>query len=276
MEKIMENLTKWAGHQFDRNRENREQVCCWVYRWGWTTNQILGRLLNLKRPALGDEFVKHGVLQKIPAPPGYRERFAFILTDLGIQIAQVALDKCYIKPAPYSLHESRRIPWSTHIHNSTAQHVCIDLLGPRPDQNMYFTEAEYRADGNEPDESIPDFSIIQGDSELQAEIELNHKADLRLKRWLYLRVKKLSQDPNVKIVVYTHLNSVESAIRQILERPAIPEITKGSQSGKLYVRNDREGIEISKSIRRRIEIEKLIPAPDRRTGGLAIEPFDNY
>jgi hypothetical protein len=276
MEKIMENLTKWAGHQFDRNRENREQISCWVFRWGWTTNQILGRLLNLKRPAIGDEFVKHGLLQKLPAPPGYRERFAFILTDLGIQIAQQKLDNCYIKPAPYTLHESRRIPWTLHAHNCVAQHVCIDLLGPRPSQNMFSTESEYRIDGNESDESIPDFSFVQGDFELQVEIELNHKADLRLKRWLYLRIKKLFQDPDLKIIIYTPLNSVESAIREILANPTIPEISKGTQSGRLYIRNDREGIEISKSIRQRIEIEKLIPAHDRRTGGLAIEADDNY
>lgn len=270
----MQDLKQWQGKQLERKQHNMETVAQWVYRWGWTTNQIVSRLLDLQRPNLADEFFKRGLLSKIEAPPGYRERFVYILTELGMMIAEEKLDQHfgYIKTVPYTLHESRRVPWSLHIHNSVAQHVVLDLLGPRPDQIAFSTELEYRHDGaGEGDEAVPDFSTTDGEVTTLGEIELNHKADLRLKRWVWLRVKHLKQHPNHKAMIFTPLNSVVAAVGAILDKRQVFEVIKGDQSGKLYERQDKPGIELTPELRSRVEVMMLVKDLSRRTGGLTIE-----
>ena len=270
----MQDLKQWQGKQLERKQHNIETVCQWVYRWGWTTNGIVSRLLDLQRPNLADEFSKRGLLSKIEAPAGHRERFVYVLTELGMSFAEEKLDQHfgYVKTVPYTLHESRRIPWMLHIHNSVAQHVVLDLLGPRPDQIAYATEPEYRQDrAGEGDEAVPDFSITDGETTMLGEIELNHKADLRMKRWLYLRVKNLKQYPEHKAVIFTHLNSVAGALSEILNKRQVFEVIKGDQSGKLYERQDKPGIELTPELRSRIEVRMLVKDLSRRTGGLSIE-----
>lgn len=270
-----QDLSGWQGRQRERSQQNIEVVCCWVFRWGWTTTQIVSRILDLKRPNLADEFVKRGLLEKIEVPPGCRERFAYILTQPGLDVAQRALDEFhgYIQIAPYTLHESRRIPWTTlHTHNMVGQHILLDLLGPRPDQISYATEPEYRHDGaGEGDEGVPDFSWTDGEVTNLGEIELNHKADLRLKRWIYLRIKHLKQHPETRATIFTPLNAVSAAVQKILNQRQVFEVVKGDQSGKLHERQDRPGIELTPELRQRIEVRMLIKDLSRRTGGMSVE-----
>lgn len=274
----MEYLSEWRGKQRERSRENITVICTWVFRWGWTTNEIIGRLLNLKRPNLADEFCKKGFFSKIQSPPGNREKYVYILTQTGLEIAEMEMDKFhgYIETYPYTLHESRRIPWMMLNHNAICQHVLLDFLGSRPDQISFVTELEYRqSGGGKSDESVPDFSFIKEDKNVLVEIELNHKADLRLKRWLYLRIKDLEKNPDSHLLILTNLNSVISAVDKILKNPRIPEISKGENSGKLYERTDRIGIHLTQDLRDRIEIKMLVSCPSRKSGGFsAIEKED--
>lgn len=270
----MQDLKQWQGKQLERKQHNMETVAQWVYRWGWTTNQLVSRLLDLQRPNLADEFFKRGLLSKIEAPAGYRERFVYVLAELGMMIAEEKLDELfgYVKTVPYTLHESRRVPWSLHNHNMVMQHVVLDLLGPRPDQIAFATELEYRHEGaGEADEAVPDFSIHNGDSIMLGEIELNHKADLRMKRWLWFRVKHLKQHPEARAVIFTPLNSVRKAVEEILSKRQVFEVVKGDQSGKLYERQDRTPIDLTPDLRQRIEVRMLVKDLSRRTGGLSIE-----
>lgn len=269
-----QDLSQWAGKQQERSQQNISVVCCWIFRWGWTTTQIVSRLLDLQRPNLADEFVKRGVLEKVEVPPGYRERFAYILTQPGLDVAQRTLDEFhgYIKLTPYTLHESRRIPWTLHAHNMVAQHVVLDLLGPRPEQIAYTTEPEYRHEGaGEADEAVPDFSITNGETTTLGEIELNHKADLRMKQWVWLRTKHLKQNQSTRATIFTPLNSVAAAVNAILDQRQVFEVIKGEQSGKLYERQDRPGIELTPELRQRIEVKMLAKDLSRRTGGLSVE-----
>lgn len=269
-----QDLSQWAGKQQERSQQNIEAVCCWIFRWGWTTTQIVNRLLDLQRPNLADEFVKRGLLEKIEVSPGYRERFAYILAQPGLDVAQRKLDEMhgYLKLTPYTLHESRRIPWSLHSHNSVAQHVVLDLLGPRPDQIAYATEPEYRHEaGGESEEAVPDFSTTDGETTTLGEIELNHKADLRFKRWVWLRVKHLKEHPEAHATIFTPLNSVAAALTAIINQRQVFEVMKGDQSGKLYERQDRPGIEMTLDLRKRIQVNMLVKDLSRRTGGLTVE-----
>lgn len=268
------HLEKWTGKQWARSADNSLQAAIWVYRWGWTTAQILNRLLAVKRPGLGMDLVKKGVLDRIEARPGWRESFVFILTEYGVALAEQALDQytetfLQVKTLSYSLNESRRIPWSLHSHNIVSQHILLDILGPRPAPELYSTESEYRSD-IEVDDAVPDFGYV--DEELNwvdCELELNHKSDLRLKRWLWLRVKEMRKQPNLKLRIFTCLNSVEVAIEAILQKREIFEVSK-STGGKLLERGDKAGVELAPFLER-ISIERLVKMHERRTGGLGLE-----
>lgn len=269
-----QNLLQWQGKQTARKQANSEAVCSWIFRWGWTTTQILSRLLDLKRPNIADEFAKRGLLEKLVVPPGYREKYVYILAQPGLDLAEQFLDEFgdYLKTAPYTLHVSRRVSWSIHRHNMIAQHTVLDLLGSRPDQIAYATEPEYRHDGcGVNDEAIPDFSITDGETTILGEIEMNHKPDLRFKRWLWLRVKYLKAHPDVTATIFTPLNSVASALGDLLAQRQIYEVEKGVLSGKLFEHRDRMGIEMTQDLRERIQVRMLVKDLSRRTGGLTIE-----
>lgn len=280
-EKNMESITelrKFVGKQRERSEENRNTLLVWVRRWGWTTNQIAGRLLDLQRPALCDEFTKRGLLDKIAAPPGHRERFVYILNQNGLKIVEELLDKyaSIMNFAPYTLHESKRIAWTIHEHNMCAQHILLDILGPRPEINLYVTDLEYRQE-NKNDESVPDFSYISNDGLALCEIELNQKSELRFKRWLYLRVKYLIDNQNDEVIIYTQLNGVANLVNKLLSNKYIYQVQKGKESGKLVERQDKIGIELTKDLKTRIQIKMLMRDENRKSGGLSLyedEDFD--
>lgn len=264
-------IQKWAGKQRERAKDNAQELLVWVRRWGWTTNQVAGRLLDLQRPAICDEHAKRGLLEKLPAPPGYRERHVYILSPLGLKKVEELVDE-YINVvdfAPYTLHESRRIPWTIHSHNMCAQHILLDILGPRPEINLYITDLEYRKE-NKSDESVPDFSYVNGDGTALCEIELNQKSELRFKRWLYLRIKHLINNQRDKVIIYTQLNGVANLVNRLLNNKYIYEVQKGKESGRLVERQDKLGIELTHELKSRVLVELLERDESRKSGELAL------
>lgn len=262
------DLKEWRGGQWQRSEKNATDLCVWLHRWGWTTGQIVCRVLGLARPGVADEMVKRGFLEKVEAQPGWRESFVFILRPAGISLAEAEMDNKlagYVTPNPYTLHESRRIPWSIHGHNMTAQHVLLDLLGQRPEPLTYFTEPELRRDHKDRD-AVPDFMVIRPDKRWACEIELNHKEDLRLRRWLFLRAQDMQRDEDLSLQIFTPLNSVANAIRQILASKSLHEVRRSQTSGKLITRKDVLPIDLS-TLKDRISINMLSPNRQRRSGG---------
>lgn len=263
------NIKSWAGQQHRRARENATILATWVYRWGWTTDQLIGRLLNLRRPALGHEFAKRGILEQIPAPPGYRERSVYILNNVGISLANKAFEELYgiFTPTQYTLHESRKIPWSIHEHNMVCQHVMLDLLGPRPGLRLYKTEPELRSEAGDAESAIADFMVIKEPGiKTYCEIELNHKADLRLKRWIHLRLDFLEKKKNCEFIVYTPLRGVYDAFSKLMRRHRSYPVERNS-AGKLIERDDKKLIFITDELRRRMQVRLLQRDDSRLSGG---------
>lgn len=262
------SLNLHSGKQREMSSKNADDLCTWVYRWGWTTAQIINRFLDLKRPSLADEFVKKGLLEKLAAKEGFRERFVYILSEDGKIRAQELLDidHGFVETIPYKLNESRRIPWSLHTHNMVCQHLMIDMLGPRIAPISYITELEYRKD-NALGEAVPDMGFNFGDDFVYCEIELNQKELIRMKRWVWLRILDLRSEHNTRVIFFTNLNSVKDSIEKIIGAPYIYEVEKNEKG--MLVESDSPLKRINlENYRDRIEIKKLEKDDWRKTGGL--------
>lgn len=138
-----------------QGRINDAWVLFWVWKWGWTTNQLIQRLLQVARSRPADDFVRKGLLVKIDAPAGHPESHAYVLSEQGYIAASLIAEQCDpTRSKHYTLHISKRVPWSVHSHNMLCQHIALDLLGP-------------------PDKSRPpgdgDFEALKTDYELQAD-----------------------------------------------------------------------------------------------------------
>lgn len=260
------DIRQYAGQGRQRAEDNALQAAIWVFRWGWTTAQVINRVLDLQRPGLADELVKKGVLERMDAQPGWRESHVYILSQPSVERVEAHLDRECMAVAPYTLHESRRVPWSIHGHNMACQHVLLDILGARPSIRAYMTEPEYRREGAERD-GVPDFGYLELSGWVDCEMELNRKEDLRLKRWLWLRVKALQARADLRLRIFTPLMSVQTNVAEILRKRSIHPVTK--DSGKLWERQDQEGIELA-PFRDRIEVVELQINSARRTGGLGL------
>lgn len=181
---------------------NDEWVLWWIWKWGWTTNQIIQRLLQVARSRPADDFVKKGLLYKVEAPAGHPESHAFVLTEEGYTKASLMAemnDPNRVKH--YTFHTSKRVPWSINSHNLLCQHVALDLLGnidkTRPPREFDFkrlvTDLELKIDPTKKQSSVPDFVVIvltNGGEALQffVEIETNQKTNVKLNKWLIPRV----------------------------------------------------------------------------------------
>lgn len=274
--KPISNLQNSIGMQHKISATNADDLCQWIYRWGWTTAQIINRFLDLKRQGLADEFVKKGLLEKLKSEHARGEKFVYILSEEGVRRAEELLDQNYgyVKTYPYTLHESRKIPYSLHVHNMVSQHVLLDMAGPRANTLNYITEPEYRAEGGGGiGDSVPDFSFTErngdrGDTTFICEIELNHKEDMRMKRWIWLRLLDLKADPSAKLIFFTNLNSVRDSIEKILAQERIFGFEKNQNNR--WVETPNSSLLIQKYIER-IEIKTLFKDDSRKTGGLIYE-----
>lgn len=212
---------------------NDAWLLLWVYKWGWTTNQIVQRLLNVKRPRPADDFAKKGLLLKIDAPSGHAERSVYILSDKGFIQAKINAENFDPRAVNnYTLHESKRIPWSLHNHNCVAQHICLDIShivdkSRYPDEQDYQrlrTDFELKSEGAK-SADIPDFIYqpkFNNPMQLHIEIELNQKTHLKLEKWLYPRIKKANnlfdETPDDAILILTPFDGVISSYSAALEK----------------------------------------------------------
>jgi hypothetical protein len=146
------------------------------------------------------------------------------------------------------------------------------MAGPRPNPLNYITELEHRAEGGGGiGDSVPDFCFIERradgeDSTVICEIELNHKEEMRMKRWVWLRLLDLKADPLAKVIFFTNLNSVRDCIQRILDQERLFGFEKNHNNR--WVETPSSSLLIEKYIDR-VEIKTLEKDSFRKTGGLA-------
>jgi hypothetical protein len=152
----------------------------------------------------------------------------------------------------------------------------LDLLGPRPEPLLYTTEPELRRDASEAESAIADFMVnIKPDLATYCEIELNHKSELRMKRWLHLRLDFLEKNKNCEFIIYTPYRSIFDAYKKLMQRHRSYPVER-NKSGKLIERDDKKLIFITDDLKRRLQVKMLWEDPRRLSGGFTAIEEEEY
>ena len=226
-------------------RQNAERVLIWTWQWGWVFDDVLQKLLNVKRrPACG--FVQRGILHKVPAPMGYKP--AYVITQNKIVVAQVAYDNSVQDPLlnpfdrakqPSQMHypwPRTDVPFRTEgEHSRHAQIIALNELARRP--GLLTTERELSAKAVNGRGGLPDFVISRrGDTNgLQIEwheVELTGKkkgADIAGQ--LYLRELARSQKQFTMIYWHCATYGIALNIKAALSQKRIGQVIR-APSGK--------------------------------------------
>ena len=262
---------------------NDEWVVFWTWKWGWTTNQLIQRLLSVNRPRPADDFVRKGLLIKIEAPAGHGENHVYILSQEGYIKAQLMAEQSDpTRTSHYKLHTSRRVPFSLNSHNLTAQHVVMDLIGPadksRPpaewDYKKFKADYELRS-AEEPNKYYPDFILNSIGSDgykyvQHFEIETNQKANEKLHKWLWPRVKAANEPPmqyddsEFSIVILTPFDGVVN----FYSKQLTGKITRVFNNNGVDTFDHTQKLALQKQ---KIRLTKLTRDKERKSGGFSFD-----
>lgn len=259
--------------------KNRILILFWLMKWGWTTNQVVQRILNVQRPRPADEFVKKGILEKLESKPGWIERSVYILSPAGVAAANRYLKKLGIEDCRnYNLHITKRIPWSSHEHHIIAQHLIIDfepwLFDFYPGIEFFNSfKTDYELDSDKSDGVfIADFIVYKQDEEsddygdyknLHYEVELNEKTKDKLWKWAWLRAMHLKKNPSDEIIILTPHNRIKVNYKKYFSEK-IPKPIKFN--GKPSA-DPAQGMYLTDEFGK-LYLERLEFDETRRTGGL--------
>lgn len=215
-----------------RRVEKLNQVLLWVYRWGWSQEHIIQKLLGLKRRPCAD-LVKQGVLRRIEPEPGFKA--VYVLGAAYIDRAQdlhesetqgqIALE--------YTQHRTA-IPWFGLVtHNAMAQLAALSVLNEHG--GLLTTGDELRVIAKAGD-AIPDFVIGDGEKLTWYELERTKKYHERLALQLAERYEALQRKRFDRMVWVCGSDGVVKHVANALEQERIVNVLRG-RDGRL--RRDR-------------------------------------
>lgn len=241
MTETKKNTVKnFAATAKKRGEENLRKVLVWVFKWGFSTEQVLQTLLQVKRKP-GVDLVRRGVLQKTELrglPHVYTLTPAFQLNarQLFEDEMNAYLDNMAI-PYPYP---GNAIPESHVIHQELSQLAALASLQTQGG-DVLFSSRELMSgiEQNKPS-AVPDFEIWHWDAQADNhkktwyEVELNAKYQERLVNQLERRHVELKKQQLHALVFLCGTAGIKKNIEQALGREQLPK-TKKNATHKLVV-----------------------------------------
>lgn len=225
-----ENLRKFRGNAREKGQQNRDEVLAWLYKWGWSTDAALSRLLDVLRP-VGGELARKGVLLRVEPPRGHKP--AYVIAPAYQSKALKLHEDRGGEAIPYPWPRSA-VPFaSLGEHNEVAQLKAIDVLRSMEDESvMLITDRELRGSAKT-GEAIPDFLIRTGDFEevfdkngvrsgfiggecVWYEVELTGKRNEKLAHQLYSRHKALKRGEFSRIEFFCASDGVANNLMRAL------------------------------------------------------------
>lgn len=216
--KALARTAKATGEQ------NKNRVLLWIYRWGWTTDTVLQKLLNVQRRP-GCELVKRGILMRIDPPRGHKPAF-IIAPGPALTRAQDLYEEAtggYAIPYAYP---RTSIPFAAlGEHNEIAQLIALDMLADDSlDILDLISERELR--GGE-QSAVPDFKISALDEYVTwHEIELHAKYKERLLLQLQEREEARRLSSFLKIVWWCRTAGIARNLAAALNADELPRVGK--------------------------------------------------
>lgn len=244
-----------------RAREKIALSTSWIYRNGYTSADVLARLVGAKtRPGIAAKLVKWGLAKSTYIEGGGVIRgvpaYLYTLTLSGIEEALNHVDI----PLRYDTEPYRAINRATVLHNMVAQNLTVSALSTGKIDN-YFSERELlklNADEVKEEEStysakIPDALWITGQNRTAIEVELSPKWGRELDQFIEGLLVGMDQGRWDDAIVYMKTKQTASRYAEVCsEGASVPHwvlspskryITQGNQriltrkeSGKITFR----------------------------------------
>lgn len=219
-----DRLAPWRENAREKGKANADKLLLWVFRWGWTTEPVMQKLLNVKRRPGGD-FVRRGLLNKVAPPTGHHHP-VFILDSSSLTRAQDLYEAETNSALPYP-YPRNSIPFAALAeHQEFAQLIALDELA---DDELLTVERELRV--GEPG-ALPDFQISNGLATRWYEIELTPKYRERLLLQMWDREQARRDEHFAEIHWWCRTAGIARNIAAILSQPNLPHV-KRRPDGKI-------------------------------------------
>ena len=206
-------LQEYAKDARALGRRNIGRVLVWLYRWGWTTEPVLQRMLGVQRH-VGAEMARRGYLLRVDPPRGHRPAYVIAPAYQRLALELYEDDPGSVDiPYPYPRN---RVGFGTAEHDELAQLIALEQIRPG---DILSSARELRGG-----KAVPDFVIERGDSGLIEwhEVELSKRYDEKLFHQLKNRNDAMKHGDFNRIVWHCGTAGVGRNIEFALLRPAIP------------------------------------------------------
>ncbi len=216
-------------------KANDDKVIMWTFKWGWTTERVLMRLLGIKyRPAT--RLIQKGILKKVETPP--KTETAYVLTAPAAERA-IELYEDGVLSYPYL---RSKIPESNLNHEEMSQF--LTLFNRYSEDDRYLAVREFN-DGKKG--AVPDFIIIksEGDDDVLEwhETELNPKKGNDLVFKIQERFDSFRSGKFDLLIWHFSNQRVLESYRNKMQEDLLPRVIRDRETGKYYVDKNQIGFD---------------------------------
>lgn len=156
-----------------RGEEKRARVLDWLYRWGFSSSEILRQVAGQKAKGYAKQLTRRGLLIETKTESG-TPVFFYTLSKSGLEEVERKAMMLYAYPEldPY------RVQQQQIRHYLIAQEATVSALTSGT-ISAFMTEREYN-DGDETGKKRPDIVWIVSEEKIGIEVELSAKWERRL------------------------------------------------------------------------------------------------
>mgnify|MGYP003376833376 CR=1 FL=1 len=224
----LKKVAIFSGTGVEKGRENDAKVAEWTYRWGFVTEQVLKRLLNVTYPVTARYSVSSktdkktgeikysgkGLLEKVTTPPGFCS--PYVLTEHGLNIARKNWTGNNLSyPWPKS-----RLKRQELNHDEMSQCVALASIG----NGTLQAEREYK-DGKKG--AVPDFIITRQDKTVEwHETEINGKDGNRLIFQIQERIEALKRGEFTRLIWHFDKEADRKTVIKEMGKDCLPYIAR--------------------------------------------------
>jgi hypothetical protein len=215
-------IKNYAKNASARGKSNLNKLLLWVFRWGWTSENVIQVLLNLKRRPCYN-LVNRGILRKITPPPGFPA--AYVIGHAYLDLAHDLHEVETGLTVPYPYHR-QAIPFADlGLHNEGAQLCALHFL---QEGDYFLCERELRI--MQADKAVPDFLITDPIEEKTVwyEYERTPKYGPQLTYQLQLRSEALAAKRFSRIIWCCSRHGIMRNIVRKLEQQHLPRMVRAA------------------------------------------------
>ncbi len=222
-------IKDYAGTARKIGQEKIIRTLTWVYRWGWSSREIIARVA-------GDELryaarlVKKGLLRKVNHPTSRMLPSAYVLTDAGLMVAidnMAGLLESHNLQIDYPWVANRsRLAWTYFEHGLAVQKAMISL-GCHSDTAGHWWAPEREMRGANHRGALPDGMVMTARADdnqitwIEIERSFKNEEQRALQLWDRLQALKAGRFHKIRWVCAT--NGLALALERALGKPFIPK-----------------------------------------------------